>query len=309
MCYPVSMSRIKYEYITPTTFEEHLNFTKDEPYTLRIKRFIHEDVVPLHYAKTIEILVAQGLSGKLVVGNQSYPLHGNQVFVIPPNTVHGNDILPGDGVLYVLKLDIDVLEEFVNLSSILKNSGGSLSTLAHYYPEEDFQKVFDVIMELIGGDSDFCYCISLIVKLFSFLKNRTQPSLQKIQVGKSLRNIDLHKLIRWTQDNLSNRITIQDVADQFGYSKCYFCSRFKQMTGFTYYEYLTSARISYACQLLLLNYSVQETCYMAGFENVSYFIQLFKKYQGMTPKEYARAFAYANTTEIPSLANINKNPD
>lgn len=44
-------------------------------------------------------------------------------------------------------------------------------------------------------------------------------------------------------------------------------------------------------------------------ENVSYFIQLFKKYQGMTPKEYARAFAYANTTEIPSLANINKNPD
>lgn len=78
------MSRIKYEYITPTTFEEHLNFTKDEPYTLRIKRFIHEDVVPLHYAKTIEILVAQGLGGKLVVGNQSYLLHGNQVFVIPP---------------------------------------------------------------------------------------------------------------------------------------------------------------------------------------------------------------------------------
>lgn len=38
------------------------------------------------------------------------------------------------------------------------------------------------------------------------------------------------------------------------------------MTGFTYYEYLTSARISYACQLLLLNYSVQETCYMAGLK-------------------------------------------
>lgn len=304
------MNRVKYEYSTPTTFEEHLHFTKDAPYILRIKRFVHEDVVPLHYAKTIEILVAQDLEGKIVVGNQSYPLQGKQVFVIPPNTVHGNDILPGDGVLYVLKLDIDVLAEFVNLSAILETDGASIASLAHYYcTEEEYQKIFDVLMELIPYDSNFCYCIGLIVKLFSLLKTNDQPVPPQIQVGKRFRNIDLHKLIRWTQDNLSHHITLQDVADQFGYSKCYFCSRFKEMTGFTYYEYLTSARISYACQLLLLNHSVQETCYMAGFENTSYFIQLFKKYQGMTPKEYARAFAYTDVGEMPFLASINKNPD
>ena len=62
------------------------------------------------------------------------------------------------------------------------------------------------------------------------------------------------------------------------------------MTGFTYYEYLTSARISYASKLLQNGQSVKETCYMAGFENVSYFVQLFKKRLGVTPREYARAF-------------------
>lgn len=303
------MNRVKYEYSTPTTFEEHLNFTKDAPYILRIKRFVHEDVVPLHYAKTIEILLAQDLKGKIVVGNRSYPLDGHQLFVIPPNTVHANDILSGDGTLYVLKMDFDVFSEFVNISAILNNHGTSIANLAHYYPQEDFDRAYAVIQELIQHDHDFSYCISLIIRLFSILKDRSQPIPQKQLVGKYSRNIDLHKLIRWTQDHLSQQITLQDVADQFGYSKCYFCSRFKEMTGFTYYEYLTSARISYACQLLLLNKSVKETCYMTGFENVSYFVQLFKKYQGMTPKEYARSFAHLPPSQLPFPSDINKNPD
>lgn len=303
------MNRVKYEYSTPTTFEEHLNFTKDAPYILRIKRFVHEDVVPLHYAKTIEILLAQDLKGKIVVGNRSYPLDGRQLFVIPPNTVHANDILSGDGTLYVLKMDFDVFSEFANISAILNNHGTSIANLAHYYTREDFDRAYAVILELIQHDHDFSYCISLIIRLFSILKDRSQPISQKQLVGKYSRNIDLHKLIRWTQDHLSQQITLQDVADQFGYSKCYFCSRFKEMTGFTYYEYLTSARISYACQLLLLNRSVKETCYMTGFENVSYFVQLFKKYQGMTPKEYARSFAQQSPTQMPSPSDINKNPD
>lgn len=304
------MNRVKYEYSAPpTTFEEHLHFTKDAPYILRIKRFIHEDVVPLHYAKTIEILLAQDLEGKIVVGNRSYPLKGRQLFVVPPNTVHANDILPGDGTLYVLKMDFDIFAEFVNISAILENHNTSIANLAHYYTGEDCDRVFAVVMGLVQHDDDFSYCISLIIQLFSILKDRSEPVQPKQLVGKYSRDIDLHKLIRWTQDNLSKKITLQEVAEQFGYSKCYFCSSFKKKTGFTYYEYLTSARISYACQLLLLNRSVKEICYMAGFENVSYFVQLFKKYQGVTPKEYARAYASISPAENMLPSAINKNPD
>ena len=303
------MNRVKYEYSTPTTFEEHLHFTKDAPYILRIKRFIHEDVVPLHYGKTIEILLAQDLEGKIVVGNRSYPLKGRQLFVIPPNTIHANDILPGDGTLYVLKMDFDVFSEFANISAILENHNTSIANLAHYYTGEDCDRAFAVVMGLVQHDDDFSYCIGLIIQMFSILKDRSEPVQPKQLVGKYSRDIDLHTLIRWTRDNLSKKITLQEVADQFGYSKCYFCSSFKKKTGFTYYEYLTSARLSYACQLLLLNISVKEVCYMAGFEKVSYFVQLFKKYQGVTPKEYARTYASISPTENLLPSAIYKNPD
>lgn len=297
----IVVNRVKYEYSTPTTFEEQLNFTNDAPYILRIKRFSHEDVVPLHYAKTIEILLAQDLRGIIVVGNHNYSLGGKQLFVIPPNTVHANNIQPGEGTLYVLKMDFEVFSRYANIENILGSHNTCIANLANTYPEEDFDQVFDVVMKLIQYDSDFSYCISLILKLFSILKDKSLQGSTKALPGKDSRSIDLHRLIQWTQENLSRKISLNDVAEQFGYSKCYFCSRFKSITGFTYYEYLTSARISYSCKLLQRNTSVQETCYMAGFENVSYFVQLFKKRMGMTPREYAKTMESLGSTVGLSL--------
>ncbi len=187
-------------------------------------------------------------------------------------------------------MDFDVFLEYANISTILNNHGISIENLAHTYSEAEFDRVFPVVMDLIAYDSDFSYCIALIIKLFSILKDHSQADAVRQSEGKYSKKIDLHKLIRWTQENLSEKISLQDVAEQFGYSKCYFCSCFKEMTGFTYYEYLTSARISYASKLLQNGQSVKETCYMAGFENVSYFVQLFKKRLGVTPREYAKAF-------------------
>lgn len=38
----------------PDGFEEHVQFSAQMPYTVRIKHFRTEDIVPLHYAETLE---------------------------------------------------------------------------------------------------------------------------------------------------------------------------------------------------------------------------------------------------------------
>ena len=68
-----------------------------------------------------------------------------------------------------------------------------------------------------------------------------------------------------------------------GYSKYHFCSRFKSLTGMTYLNYLNSVRVRRACLLLQQGESVQAVCRATGFENVSYFIQMFKKIRHVTP--------------------------
>ena len=284
------MKRIEYDFYTPETFEEHQNFTKDAPYIVRVKRFLHEDIVPLHYGRSIEILLAQNIKGKFLIDNTSYDVDGNHLLVVPPNTVHSNDIQPGPGTLYILKMEFDVLAQFANISAILGMDSTSIQDLPHSYPEETYERLMQIISELIRHDGDFSRCICLIISIFALLKDHViTEEHARFKPLASESGLDLHRLIRWTEDNLSEPIMLEDAARQFGYSKYYFCSKFKAMTGVTYHDYLTSVRIARACKLLLSGMPVREVSYLCGFENVSYFVQLFKKRQCMTPSAYVRS--------------------
>ena len=70
-------------------------------------------------------------------------------------------------------------------------------------------------------------------------------------------------------------------------SPYYFSRLFKQETGVTFIEYLTSARMRQA-RILLANpdYSIKEVCVMSGYSDPNYFSRIFKKYEGITPSEY-----------------------
>ena len=59
----------------------------------------------------------------------------------------------------------------------------------------------------------------------------------------------------------------------------------------TYNRYLNHVRISNACRLLAQTGSISTACYESGFQDMSYFIQLFKRTQGVTPKTYLRNLA------------------
>ncbi len=87
--------------IVPSDFEERISFSREMPYRIRTKHFFEEDYVPLHYANTIEILICNDLVGNIVIDNNLYVLHGKQVFVIPPYTVHSNHVEKCGGMWYI----------------------------------------------------------------------------------------------------------------------------------------------------------------------------------------------------------------
>ena len=68
----------------PNGFEERVFFSPQMPYTICIKEFQMEDIVPLHYADTIELLLCENLCGEIVIDTQRFTLEGEQLYVIPP---------------------------------------------------------------------------------------------------------------------------------------------------------------------------------------------------------------------------------
>lgn len=269
----------------PNGFEEQLAFSPQMPYTVRIKEFDGEDIVPLHYAETIEILLCENLCGEIVIDNRHYRLGGQQLFVIPPYTVHANTIRPGDGRMFVFKINFREMDRYLNAAAILALGGCRIEQLAYFCPE--YAAVRAIVDGLIAHDGDLAQCLVYIAQLFSVLSRHTDETRSADAAHSRFKSSSLQELIRWTDENYARRISIEEVAAMTGYSKYHFCSRFKAQTGMTYLNYLNSVRVSHACLMLRNGEPVNAVCRSCGFENVSYFIQVFKRIRHATPRQYA----------------------
>lgn len=84
-----------------------------------------------------------------------------------------------------------------------------------------------------------------------------------------------------------DQISVASLANQVHLTPTYLCVLFKQATGKTINEYLTSERIRQA-KILLRDPDVKlyDVCYRVGYLSPSYFSKLFKKQVGMPPGEY-----------------------
>ena len=269
----------------PNGFEERAYFSPQMPYTICIKEFQMEDIVPLHYADTIELLLCENLCGEIVIDNQRFTLEGEQLYVIPPYTLHSNNIRPGSGTMYVFKICFQEMDRYFNVQNYLALKELSLSQIQFLCPA--YAEVKAITQRLIALDGDLMACLPLIMELFLELSRHMNRSQSGVSTYARFKSSSLQELIRWTNENYNRKIAIEEVAKMAGYSKYHFCSRFKAETGTTYMNYLNSVRVSHACLMLRHGDSVQTVCRNCGFENTSHFIQIFKRIQHMTPHQYA----------------------
>ena len=94
-------------------------------------------------------------------------------------------------------------------------------------------------------------------------------------------------LLSYISENLSLSITIDHLADISCVTKSHLIKIFTREVGETPLQYVIRKKIQHAQTLLLSStMSVGEIAKAVGFQDPSYFIRLFKKNIGFTPKEY-----------------------
>ena len=81
--------------------------------------------------------------------------------------------------------------------------------------------------------------------------------------------------------------SLDELASRFFTNKFYLTRIFKQVTGFTIREYLHIQRVQKAQEFLRSSLlPITEIALMVGFENVSYFEKIFRRYCMQSPREY-----------------------
>lgn len=95
------------------------------------------------------------------------------------------------------------------------------------------------------------------------------------------------KVARYTQRNLSNKISISELSNELKINRTYLCEKFKEDTGKTINEFITLIKLDEAKRMLEISeLSISEISEYLAFSSQSYFQNLFKKYENCTPKEY-----------------------
>src|SRR5690348_8350240 len=88
----------------------------------------------------------------------------------------------------------------------------------------------------------------------------------------------------------SDNIDLDNISDEAYFSKFHFIRLFKTVYGKTPHQYLTRVRIDKAKEFLQNEVSVTDTCFAVGFDSITSFTALFKKYTKLPPSEYLQQY-------------------
>lgn len=107
-------------------------------------------------------------------------------------------------------------------------------------------------------------------------------------------NSPKHQLIKSVSDYINTHynetICLSQLSEQFFVNKCYLSRIFKEVTGYTVSEYTNIQRIKRACSMLkhpgANRCNITQIADACGFDTITYFERIFKKYVGISPLKY-----------------------
>lgn len=127
--------------------------------------------------------------------------------------------------------------------------------------------------------------IETIVNTFSHNINQIYSVIE--QVYKNIQENVIDRAVETLDKGENFNLTLEQVADSFGYNPLYFGRLFKKITGEGFTQYKTKKCIKNAERLLLYsNMSITEIAQKLNFNDSAYFTTIFKKHTAMSPTAF-----------------------
>ena len=221
-----------------------------------------------------------------------YHLADGSMILIPPFMIHG---VPKDTHNLCIQYEIffrildPKLKDLLERQTVLVLRGASylenqFSYICANYNSADILRASSV--------NSFLHTI-----LFSFLTEK--PNAENhfyVFVDSSGYSPLVQRILRYVEKHYDVKYNLTNLALSLGFNKNYLCTVFRRETGSTISEYLNYHRLRII--LVLLQYTscnkevhIHELAHQCGFMDPSYFNRVFKKYTGMTPKEFIKTLS------------------
>lgn len=144
------------------------------------------------------------------------------------------------------------------------------------------------LCEIIGRIHEEMQEQQRLNRLTPLLESKTRTArltLDSVENTDAYVDVALRRII----ESSDQKLCIEGVAEELQVSASYLSRRFKAVTGQTFLDTLNMQRIWQATLLLKEGARTAEVAEKTGFGDYKHFCSVFKRYTGMTPREYLRA--------------------
>lgn len=248
--------------------------------------------MPFHWHKEWEILRVKSGVFRIFLDNGEFTAKAGDVVLIRGGILHGG--MPDSCVYECFVFDLYGLfhtSEMVkkHLRPFYRQEAIPQSFFP-FEPEGEICKIADGLMSVFSGNTACCELetAAYICRLFAWILNSGCYTAAAAEAYGDNRRIDQVKtVLEYIEAHYSSVLSLEELAGILGMNPKYFCKFFSSLTHQTPMDYVNFYRIEHAAYLLdstdLPVTAVGSEC---GFSESSYFTKVFKKYKGITPKDY-----------------------
>lgn len=104
-------------------------------------------------------------------------------------------------------------------------------------------------------------------------------------IGDSASNDKILSILSYVNEHLTEDISIDELSSRFFLSRYYLMHTFKEQTGYTIGNYISTKRLFLARELIADGTPITDVCYACGFHNYSTFLRAYKKSFGESPRD------------------------
>lgn len=227
------------------------------------------------------LIYCENGKGFITFENEQFALTKNQVFIIPANKAHSYEAeISKPWSIYWLHFKGTNISLHSSISGKIINLNDTrLSDRLNLF-EEIYQNLE------MGFYPDNLEYSSICLQHFLASIKYTDQFLKIKTTDTEVLDVIPMSII-YMKNNLTNKITLYEIAQHVGYSSSYFGSLFLEKTSFTPMEYYNQLKIQKSCSLLQFStMKIKEIAYLLGYYDPFHFSKSFRLVMEISPREY-----------------------
>ena len=178
--------------------------------------------------------------------------------------------------------DDELIGYIISALGIEKTSEDEIIKLSTITRSTDRKLLFERIDKARKLTSDEVYAYFNMIKVLAeYIANDDTLISNYESIGQLIK--------RYVKNNLTRKLTLNDIARNLHCSTVTLTEHFKREFGITINEYITKKRMELAEKILLsTDKPLREIAALTGFADVEYFSRTFKKHHGISPASWRR---------------------